>query len=89
MTIKISAVVGALQNNNALPIVTVYHGTLDYGDKYVARVYAVERGNSEPINTGCVYAADTLEAVRAEIPPTMVRLDRDPLDELTVVESWI
>ena len=64
---------------------TVYQHPRDFPDRYIARPYRC---------TPCVKPLPehleglTLEALRSQIPPTLVRLDRSKYDDPKIVETW-
>ncbi len=67
-----------------MPIIVVWHGPDDYPEKYVARVYDVDR------STSLVAIADTYEELLEAIPTRqMVRLERTPKDNPAIVETWV
>lgn len=68
----------------------IYRHPRDYPDKYVVRRWWIGRtpGKPQP-DTDRFFVADTLEGVRAHIPPNFFRIERDPNDEPQIVECWI
>lgn len=68
---------------DVLPIYTVYFDTKDYPGRYVVRLFATDKP------TTWARSAETLDEVRALIPPGLVRLLRHPDDEPTIVEVWL
>lgn len=77
-----------------LPIWTVYWSPTDMPDKAVARPMFI--GRTEPgapestmlVSRACL-VADTVEAVRALLPPDLFRMPRTTEDEPQIVESWL
>lgn len=70
--------------------VTIFHSPLDHPGKYVARVFEIHAGSSEPVPAAeplCV--VDTLEGARAAIPPGLYPIARSPEDHESVVETWL
>lgn len=65
------------------PLICIYERPADYPDKYVARLWDLQRP------TGLIAIADTLEEARAAVPPGMVPLARDERDDPCIVETWI
>ncbi len=65
------------------PLIAVFKNTVDYPDKYVARLFDLNR----PINA--MEIGDTLEGIRAKLPKYMFCLAPDSKDHPTVVETWI
>lgn len=75
---------GRLVKQTTVPIIAVYKHPADYPDKYVARVFDLER----PTNLAAV--ADTYEDLLAAIPTgAMVRIERSPKDDPVIVETWV
>lgn len=72
--------------DDALSIWTIYDHPLDY-DGFIARRFNVYPGTVERTND--VRTGATLEDVRSQLPPNLYPLDRTPLDEPQIVESWI
>ncbi len=67
-----------------MPIITVFKSPTDYPDKYVARVFDLDR----PTHLAAV--ADTYEELLEAIPTRqMVRLERNPKDDPAIVETWL
>lgn len=72
---------------DVLKMWTIYKHPLDYPEGYVARQWLIRDGGY-PYAGVARYRPD-LEAARAAVPPGLYRLDRDPNDDPTVVETWI
>jgi hypothetical protein len=70
----------------ALDVWTVYRDPRDFPGKWVARLHRVTAGVSTPSSVH--FVADTLDGVRALLPPGLFRLDRFELDEPHVYETW-
>jgi hypothetical protein len=68
-----------------VPMIVVTVDARDYPGKAVGRI--VEGAKRLPTNT--VVVRDTLDELRAEIPPSFVKLVRHPNDEPQIVEVWI
>ncbi len=67
-----------------VPIITIYQHPADYPDKYVARVWDVNR----PTNLAAV--ADTYEELMEAIPTNqMTKMTRSPADDPVILETWI
>ncbi|MFN9471025.1 hypothetical protein [Acidovorax sp.] len=62
---------------------TVFENPQDYLGLFVARRFNFDQP------TGDVRLATTLDAIRAAIPQGLYRLERNPLDDRCVVESWV
>jgi len=75
--------------NHALLIMyTIYKHPSDYPDEYVCRRWTA--GRLVPIDTAEPFArAQTLEAVRAQLPRGLYRLNREAGDQPQVAETWI
>lgn len=73
-----------LVRQTTMPIITVYKNPTDYPDKYVARVFDVNKA------TNLAAVADTYEGLLEAIPTgNMVRLERNPNDDPVIVETWV
>lgn len=77
-----------MSEQDALAIWTVYAGPLDYPDHFVARKFLVGCHN-QAIATNDMFVADTIEEVRALLPPGLTRMARTPSDDVRIVESWL
>lgn len=75
-----------LERSGGLPMWVVYFNTKEYPGKYIARLW---RTLPENIPTEYVMTHDHLEGVREMIPQTCVCLTRNPLDEASIVETWL
>lgn len=65
----------------------ISYDTLDFPGEFVAREWFSVAGRLLP---GAIAArAQTLEEVRARLPVGLLRLERDPLDDDKIVESWL
>ncbi len=69
-------------DDNRLPIWTIYDSPSDYPGKVVVRLFM----NDTPTKTG--YVADSLATARAFIPQGLVRMERHPEDDPTILETW-
>lgn len=73
-----------LVRHTTLPVIAVFKHPDDYPGKWVARVFDVNRP------TRLVAIADTHEELLRIMPmQKMVRFNRDPKDQTSIVESWI
>lgn len=73
-----------LVKQTTIPIITVYDHPTDYPDKYVARVFDMDR----PTNLAAI--ADTYEELLEAIPTqSMARMGRNPKDDPVIMETWI
>ena len=66
-----------------MPLICVYDHPSDYPNNYVARVWDANRP------TRLIVLADTLDEIRAKIPPVMKRLPKAPQDDAVIVEVWM
>jgi hypothetical protein len=83
---------------NAIPVGTrllelfvVFNSPLDYPGEFVCRRTVIGVNGSE-IDRVLFARARSLDAVRAEIHrlrPGLIRLDRNPTDVLSIVETWL
>ena len=66
---------------------TIYESPRDYPGRFVVRGWTVQR---EPVPDELPTAVvDTLAAARRHVPVGLFRLDRDPDDDPTIVETWL
>lgn len=72
---------------NELGMWTIYDHPADYPTGYVLRRWELADGHPVP---GVAMMCATLELARSLIPPHAdYRLQRDPLDDPAVLETWI
>lgn len=71
-----------------LPMWTVYERPKDYPKHFVARRFMIMSMGNFAI-TDDVLVANTLDEVRAMLPPGLYRLDRQPNDDRNIVEVWL
>lgn len=71
-----------------LPLWVVYENPDDLPSRFVSRMWLVEAGGAL-VGTGKIVTAPTLDAVRAMLPPGLVRLPRQDGDVPCIVETWI
>ena len=69
---------------NVLTIWTIYKHPRDYPTKWVLRADDVPGGRRD-----FIALADTLEEIRAEVPPFLHRMPRNPADDPVIYETWI
>lgn len=74
------------QHRDDLPMWTVTQHPLDYPDGFVARMC---RALPQPQVTQFAVYGDTLEEVRAGLPPGLFRMPRYDEDEPQIVEVWL
>jgi hypothetical protein len=70
-----------------LPMWTIYDHPRDMPEHWVARRWEVS--GTGGVATPEVLTADTLEALRAQLPPDLCRMPRQPGDDPTIVEVWL
>lgn len=77
-------------SHSVLTVWVIYFNPRDYPGKYVLRGQDVLPGQSEPVmQSGCL-VRDTLDEARAPVRERgLYRMHRHPLDEPTIVETWI
>lgn len=76
------------QQSGILLMWTVTHNTADYGNLWTARPQAIQQGKI-PISFPFVLLADTLEDLRASLPPNLDNITRAPADDPVIVEVWL
>lgn len=70
-----------------LTIWVVYDHPKDFPDKWVLRPQRARRDGT--IEAGPAFLADTLDEIRALVPPFLHRLPRFPDDDPVIAETWI
>jgi hypothetical protein len=75
-----------IESNNELSLYTVYENPFDYPGKFVVRRFEVFTGATDP---NPLIVCDTLEEVRAVLPPGLVCLPRHPDDDPVILETWL
>lgn len=71
----------------AMTMFTIFWNPLDYPGLYVVREFFIKPGEVVPGVLRTI--AKTLEEARAAVPPGLVRILRDPNDEVQIVETWV
>lgn len=71
---------------NSLSIWTIYENPKDYPGIYVARRWEV---SATPVATSDLLTGASLEDVRAQLPPGLMRMPANAEDDQSVVESWL
>jgi hypothetical protein len=66
---------------------TIYERPRDFPDKFVARPHFIGPGWSTPLSYQKV--ANSLEGVRAMLPPGLHRMERQRDDDPVIVETWL
>jgi len=63
--------------------------TSDYPGRYCARLWVLEKEVRRRAASRGLVLADSLPELRALLPPNLIRLDRVPDDDPTILEVWI
>lgn len=66
---------------------TIYDHPLDHPEHFVAREWRIGPGVAEP--TDVIVLCDTLEEARDAVPPGLVCLQRHPMDDPVIIETWL
>lgn len=72
---------------SGLTMWTVYESPRDYPGLFVARRWIVD--GSEPVATNEVFIATTLAGIHRALPGGLFRLERAPMDDPCIVETWV
>ena len=76
-------------DDKALHMWTVYQSPSDHpGVAFLARRSEIRTGFNGVIATRDIRKADTLDALRALLPPGLICLPRHPADDPVIVEVW-
>lgn len=71
-------------------IVTVYDHPQDFPDGYVARAHIIAHGGKAVYASHMIYIGrETIDEVRAAIPPDMVKMMRHPQDDPVIIETYV
>ena len=71
-------------------IVTVYDHPQDFPHGYVARAHIIAHGGKSAYVSPMIYIGrETLDEVRAAIPPDMVKMIRHPQDDPVILETYV
>ena len=76
-------ILAELRKRTRMPIIAIYEHPMDYPDKYVARVFNIDRP------TFIAVTADTLEEIRGCVPEEMHWFPRSGTDNPAIVEYWL
>jgi hypothetical protein len=77
----------AIYEEGRLALWVITHGTTAYPSGYVARLKSV--GPADAKNHPLIMKADTLETLRAMLPPGLNDGARYPEDDAVIVERWL
>jgi len=69
-----------------LSMYTIYEHPKDYPDNYIVRRWVAKNGFTEPREA---ILTDTLDEARRVVPYGLYRMEPDPTDDTTIVETWI
>jgi len=70
-----------------IPLICIYDNPADFPDKFVARLWVSGRDGGKP--TRFMAIRDTLAQIRETIPPGMMPLSRNAIDDPVIVETWL
>lgn len=79
----------SIEGYSTFPIFAVYEKPVDFPDKYVVRLWKINRKIGKAIVTQYCVVKDTLEECRKAIPPHLYRFGRESSDDPKIVETWI
>lgn len=71
-----------------MPVWVVYDHPRDYPDAFVARKFLLT-GAPDPQPTSDMFAADSVEELRALLPRSLACFARSPDDDPKIVEVWM
>ena len=74
---------------SSVPLFVVYENPKDFPDKYVVRLWEINRNVKKTLPTPYCVVKDTLEEARKAIPHNLYRFGRDSCDDPVVIETWI
>lgn len=66
---------------------TIYDRPIDYPASYVARKWVAIHGTVVP--TTEMFVGDSVDEVRALLPPGLIQFPRHPSDDAKIVECWL
>lgn len=66
-----------------IEIWVIYDHPIDFPEEYVARKFILDKPTKDMI------VMPSLDEVRKMLPPGLTRLDRNPEDNLKIIETWI
>lgn len=69
----------------AVPNYTVYFSPRDYPEQYVVRLWDASGLKA----TNCIAIGNTIQEVRAALPPGLTRFQRQADDDPNIVETWL
>lgn len=67
----------------------IYKNPKDFPDKYVIRLWQINKNVGKPVATRYCVIKDNLEECRASIPEGFYKFDRIKNDDPAIVETWI
>jgi len=87
MKSKTSIIVDTFKTGNvlsvAMPIVVIYKNPSDFPNKFVARVWEVNKP------TRIAMLKDSLEEIHSNLPEGLIHFERDLDDDPCIVETWL
>lgn len=72
--------------SDILTIWTVFYNPADFPGQYVLRAFHEVKGSM--LVNPVAHTADSLEAIRAKVPPGCIRIPAMPGDDPAIVEAW-
>ncbi len=76
------------KDGNSLLFYVLYWNPSDHPERFVVRRQTAGRDGIR-IEAKPLIVTEDLAAARAAIPPGLFRLDRDPSEELQILETWV
>jgi hypothetical protein len=77
-------------NREELHIYTIYYNcTAGWPEYYTVIKFTTVPGSKEMAKSPPLFMSKDLEAVRSFLPPLLTMLPPDPLDDPSIIESWI
>ena len=71
-----------------LTIITIYNSPTDYPNKFVSRMFVLDK-NNRVVRTRYIILGKTLEEVREKAIINRASIETSKLDDDCIVESWI
>jgi hypothetical protein len=68
----------------------IYMNPSDYPDKFVVRRWTIQAGNPHPVpDKEPIIVCDSIAEARAKVPPGLVCVGRQPMDDPCILETFI
>jgi hypothetical protein len=77
-----------MSQDSDLTMWTIYQAPADFPEGFVTRPWMVRSGGGGPV-PGMAHLSRSLEEAREVVPAGLYRMDRQPGDDATIVETWI